>query len=49
MTYGKGVALVLGAGILWSAIGIVVRQIDEARALYRLINVLWRLGLHPIA
>lgn len=32
MTYGKGVALVLGAGILWSSIGLVVRQIDEAGA-----------------
>ncbi len=32
MTYGKGVALVLGAGVLWSSIGLVVRQIDEAGA-----------------
>lgn len=32
MTYGKGVALVLGAGLLWSTIGLVVRMIDQAEA-----------------
>ena len=46
MTYGKGVALVLGAGILWSAIGIVVRQIDEAGAAS---VMFWRsAGLLPV-
>jgi drug/metabolite transporter (DMT)-like permease len=46
MTYGKGVALVLGAGILWSSIGIVVRQIDEAGAAS---VMFWRsAGLLPV-
>ena len=46
MTYGKGVALVLGAGILWSSIGLVVRQIDEAGAAS---VMFWRsAGLLPV-
>ncbi len=46
MTYGKGVALVLGAGILWSTIGLVVRQIDEAGAAS---VMFWRsAGLLPV-
>lgn len=46
MTYGKGVALVLGAGILWSSIGLVVRQIDEAEAAS---VMFWRsAGLLPV-
>lgn len=46
MTYGKGVALVLGAGILWSSIGIVVRLIDEAGAAS---VMFWRsAGLLPV-
>lgn len=46
MTYGKGVALVLGAGILWSAIGIFVRQIDEAQSAA---VMFWRsAGLFPV-
>ncbi len=46
MTYGKGVALVLGAGVLWSSIGLVVRQIDEAGAAS---VMFWRsAGLLPV-
>ena len=46
MTYGKGVALVLGAGILWSTIGLVVRQIEEAGAAS---VMFWRsAGLLPV-
>lgn len=46
MTYGKGVALVLGAGVLWSTIGLVVRQIDEAGAAS---VMFWRsAGLLPV-
>lgn len=46
MTYGKAVALVLGAGILWSSIGLVVRQIDEAGAAS---VMFWRsAGLLPV-
>lgn len=46
MTYGKGVALVLGAGVLWSSIGLVVRQIDEAGAAS---VMFWRsAGLMPV-
>ena len=46
MTYGKGVALVLGAGILWSTIGLVVRQIDTAGAAS---VMFWRsAGLLPV-
>lgn len=46
MTYGKGVALVLGAGILWSTIGLVVRQIDQAGAAS---VMFWRsAGLLPV-
>lgn len=46
MTYGKGVALVLGAGILWSSIGLVVRQIDDAEAAS---VMFWRsAGLLPV-
>ena len=46
MTYGKGVALVLGAGILWSTIGLAVRQIDEAGAAS---VMFWRsAGLLPV-
>lgn len=46
MTYGKGVALVLGAGALWSSIGLVVRQIDEAGAAS---VMFWRsAGLLPV-
>lgn len=46
MTYGKGVALVLGAGILWSSIGLVVRQIEEAGAAS---VMFWRsAGLLPV-
>lgn len=46
MTYGKGVALVLGAGILWSTIGVVVRQIDEAGSAS---IMFWRsAGLMPV-
>lgn len=46
MTYGRGVALVLGAGILWSTIGLVVRQIDEAGAAS---VMFWRsAGLLPV-
>lgn len=30
MRYGTGVLLVLGAGVLWSTMGLVIRQIDEA-------------------
>lgn len=46
MTYGKGVALVLGAGILWSTIGLAVRMIDEAQAAS---VMFWRsAGLLPV-
>lgn len=46
MTYGKGVALVLGAGVLWSTIGLVVRQIDQAGAAS---VMFWRsAGLLPV-
>ena len=46
MTYGKGVALVLGAGVLWSTIGLVVRLIDEAGAAS---IMFWRsAGLLPV-
>lgn len=46
MTYGKGVALVLGAGVLWSSIGLVVRQIDDAEAAS---VMFWRsAGLLPV-
>lgn len=46
MTYGKGVVLVLGAGLLWSSIGLVVRQIDEAGAAS---VMFWRsAGLLPV-
>ena len=46
MTYGKGVALVLGAGVLWSSIGLVVRLIDEAGAAS---IMFWRsAGLLPV-
>jgi drug/metabolite transporter, DME family len=46
MTYAKGVALVLGAGVLWSTIGLVVRQIDTAGAAS---VMFWRsAGLLPV-
>ncbi len=46
MTYGKGMTLVLGAGVLWSSIGLVVRQIDEAGAAS---VMFWRsAGLLPV-
>lgn len=46
MTYGKGVALVLGAGVLWSTIGLAVRMIDEAEAAS---VMFWRsAGLVPV-
>lgn len=46
MTYGKGVALVLGAGVLWSTIGLAVRMIDTAEAAS---VMFWRsAGLVPV-
>ena len=46
MTYGKGVAQVLGAGVLWSTIGVSVRMIDEAEAAS---VMFWRsAGLVPV-
>lgn len=46
MTYQKGVVLVLGAGVLWSTIGLAVRMIDEAQSAS---VMFWRsAGLLPV-
>jgi drug/metabolite transporter, DME family len=46
MRYGQGVALVLGAGALWSLMGLMLRQIDEATVWHILF---WRsLGVVPV-
>lgn len=46
MSYRKGVALVLAAGVLWSLIGLIVRQIEEAGSAS---VVFWRsAGLVPV-
>lgn len=46
MRYGTGVMLVLAAGVLWSLMGLIVRQIDEAGTAS---VVFWRsAGLVPV-
>lgn len=46
MGYRQGVALVIGAGILWSFMGLIVRQIDGAGAVS---VVFWRsAGMAPV-